>query len=278
MHTMVESRPIMETIFENRKVSTGQPGYKDMQDFFMARNPGAIGMMLGEYGDLDLPTPVFLDALRTGLLGKDAEALEFRYRSIADFMGARNVKVGYDREGWPWVNVRGNAFPNVHVSSDMAFLKNGAMAWGSNVFSDRFLLKQWDKYELEKFETEDGMIQLDVGGFYQQTADAPGIAEQLYKYPDLVEVVTQLRTRDEDPLTEEVRGVLATTFRGGWSIHVDNPPSPAHKRVMEDYRVFKYRARVDCFVPTLNQIVGETKMRVPEMQRIYMAAQDKFMS
>src|SRR3990172_2399933 len=97
---------------ENGTVSTAHSGYGDMREFFIDRSPGAYGAMVGKHGELELPTPVFMDSLKTGLAKDDADTLLYLYGSVANFVGARNVYVVYSREGWPIVKMNGGAFPN----------------------------------------------------------------------------------------------------------------------------------------------------------------------
>lgn len=262
----------MEIVFENRKINSTQSGFSSMRDFLMGRNPGAFGAMLGKHGELELPTPVFLDALRMGLAQGDYDALEFRYRSVADLIGSRRARIWYDREGWPMVTMSGDVFPNTRVTYDMAFLKNGSMAWDGYVFSDRLVLPFWKRGDLEKL-TREGM-KLDTSGFYPPIADAPDIKDQLHRYPDLTKILIELRDRKEDPVVEKLEDIVET-LGGDWSIHTDFPPSEAQRRVMERYQVFRYIAEIHCFVPTLNQMVEETKTLVPLVEETYVAARDR---
>lgn len=263
----------MDRLFENGAITVVEPGFSNVQDFFMARNPGAIGIMLGNRTDLELPTPVFLDALEAGLSSGDAAALRFRYKSISDLIGARNVTVWYDRDGCPMVEMSGDAFPNTHVSLDMAFLKNGKMAWSGYVFSDRFLLPFWKNWELEKLHKGDSAIKLDTSGFYPQHADSRDISIQVSKYPDLDKALTEFHLATDDPLTEEIRDIVAT-WNGHWSGHTDIQQTGHQKQVMENYSVTRYLAELHSFVPTLNQIVEETQTLVPIMQNTYSVAKD----
>ncbi len=265
----------METLFENRKVSMMQPGFPDMHDFFMGRNPGALGAMLGKYGELELPVPVFLDTLRTGLSRDDAAALEFRYRSISDFIGCRNTLVWYDREGWPMVTMKGEAFPNTHITFDMAFLKNGSMAWDGYVFSDKLVVEKWYKTELEKLVKEEENIKLDMSGVYREHTGIPEAAAQFHRYPDLAKVMVELQTEEKHPFTKAVEDIAAS-LEGNWRVYGYIQPSEEQKRVMGYYGVFKYLMEVACFVPTLNEIVAETKKFIPLAQETYMNAWYKF--
>lgn len=267
----------MSAIFENKIVDKNQPGFADMRDFFMSRNPGATGAILGRYGEVEFPTPMFLDTLRTGLTTGDTAALTFRYRSTADLIGARNVVVSNDRFGWPVVAMRGDAFPNTTAYLDMAFLKNGHMAWASHVYSDRLVLPSWSDRKLAEFTEEGTGIKLDVRGFYSQTSTDPDIADQLSVYPDLLEVLNEIHGRKEDPLTQKLNDV-AEAWEGNWSVHTDIPPSPQQRQVLECYRVFNYTATVNCFVPTLNRIVDATKILVPVVQKAYENAESSIVA
>lgn len=266
----------MEAIFENRTISTTHLGFPDMRQFFMSRNPGALGAMLGRYEEFELPTPVFLDTLRTGLVREDTNALEFRYGSIADFVGAQNVLVFYEREGWPMIKIRGNYFPNTNVYLDMAFLKNSRTAWISNISSDGLVLDYWKKYELGKLTDEEEGLRLEENGVYRQHLNVPVVARKFSRYPNLAKVMRELQTREKDPLTKELEGIVAE-WEGNWSVYSDDPPSLMQRQVMELYRVFQFFAEIHCFVPTINQMVDETKRLIPSVEEAYVIARDKFL-
>lgn len=266
----------MGAIFENKIVNRSQPGFADMRDFFMSRNPGATGAILGRYGEVEFPTPMFLDTLRTGLTTGDAAALTFRYRSTADLMGARNVVVSNDRFGWPVVAMRGDVFPNTTAYLDMAFLKNGHMAWVSHVYSDRLVLPSWEGNNLGNLTQEGGKAKLNSSGFYPSMADAPDIVGQLESYPDLVAVLVEMSGREDD-LTQLLSGVVGN-WKGNWSIQAQFPPSPAQEQFLERYGVFYYAATIDFSALTLNDIVDQTRLLVPVVQEAYAQAESSIVA
>lgn len=266
----------METIFENIKVSQVQPGFSDMHAFYMNRNPGELGAILGKSADLPLPTLVFLDTLRTGLETEDADALEFRYGTTAEFMGASHLRVGYDRFGWPWVGMRGERFPNTEVILDMAFLKNGHRAWTVDIISDPIVAERWYKKELEGLVNKSAKIKVDETGVYRPHLDNPEIRTQFSRYPDVQQIIAELLVEDEDDqFTKDVEA-MAAALPGNWSVYHNPTIPPRLQHYLEYYGIFEYMSKVGCFVPTLNQTVDETKKLVPAVQNAYLLARVRF--
>jgi len=263
---------------ENGTVNTTHPGYGNMRDFFMNRSPGAYGVMVGKHGELELPTPVFSDSLRAGLTKEDADSLLYLYGRVADFMGARNVQVIFNREGWPIIRTDGDVFPNTKVYLDMSFLVNARMAWTGDVFSDRLILNRWlHDAELEKIANDNGGVEVYSSGVYAEHADVPEIAAQFPRYPDLAEVMRELQSRDKDPVVRAIEGITET-WEGNWDVYSRIPPTLNQKTILERYQSYRYMAEVHCFVSTLDEIIDEIKIKVPAVQEAYFAARDKFVS
>ncbi len=262
----------MEVVFENRVISTKHPGFADMREFFMDRSPGPFGAMLGQHQEFDLPIPVFTDSLRSGLNEEDSSALTFRYGSVADFVGARNVQVLYDREGDPLIKINGDNFPNTSIYLDMMFLKNRKTSWQGYIFSEGLVLESWEEWNLRKLEHDDA-VELEVDGVYKGHIRIPAIARQFARYPDLSQVMLQFIYPERDSLHESLEALVAT-WDGDYKVYSDDPPSPGQKKVMEHYRVFKYLANPNSFVPTLNETVDETKTLIPKVENAYLAAKE----
>lgn len=209
-------------------------------------------------------------------LAKSLDALEFRYGTTAEFMGARHLRVGYDRFGWPWVGMRGERFPNTEVFLDMAFLKNGHRAWTVDIVSDPILVERWYKKELEGLIGKSAKIKVDETGVYRPHLDKPEIRTQFSRYPDVQQMIAELLIEDEDDqFTKEVEAIAAA-LPGNWSVYHALTIPPRLQHYLEYYGIFKYMSEVRCSVPTLNQIVNDTKILVPAVQNAYLAAGRRF--
>ncbi|MBI2593239.1 hypothetical protein HYW44_01175 [Candidatus Daviesbacteria bacterium] len=268
-----------EVVFENRSINRSHPGFSDMKGFFMSRNPGAFGAMFGHHAEFELPFPVFLDVLNSGLTKEDARPLEFRYRSTADLLGARNVVVTYGRFEDAWVRMRGDKFPQTYVDDDMAFLNIGSMAWRSYVRSDKLVFFAWHEFGINGLLEEGSGVKLETSRFHLEIADRPEIAIQISRYPDLMKAVVgyRLLTREEDPLTTDLRKVVAEM--PGYILEVpDRLPSPAQKQILDYYRMYEFIGEADCHVPTLNEIVAQTELLVPAVQQSYQATWDRLIA
>lgn len=259
--------------YENGSVDASLQGYGDLQNFFMNRSPGLYGAMLGVSGDLELPTPVFLDSIRAGMTISDSDSLIYLYGSVANFLGARMAQVYYDREGWPLVKMQGEAFPNTKVSLDMSFLVNKRMAWRGWVFSQRIVLPAWRRFDLEKVIEADRDVKLDVAGVYAEHGQIPEVAEQFLRYADLSDVIRELRERGKDPLVQAIEDTVSG-WEGNWSVYSHEPPTASQQQVLDRYQVYEYIAEVNCFVPTLDEIVDQIKTRVPVVQKVYKIARE----
>ena len=265
----------MTEAYRNRAIGFLQPpfGYENMSEFFMARNPGQIGAMLGRYDERELPLPVFLDTLHVGLAQQDAEPLAFLYGSVANFMGSKQVVCGYDRFGEPWVKMRGGTFPHTRIIMDMTFLTNGEMTRRTVALSDKLVLPAYSDSGLRSVISEKG-ITVDTTGFYPEMAAEPDIAAQLSRYPDLAAAVADMESREEDPFTIAVKEVAAS-LEGNWKVYA---PPPPRGETMKAYQVSHFKADVDCFIPTtLNEIVAQVQRVVPAIEQTYQKAQDTFL-
>lgn len=272
---MLEFHSRMETIFENRRVSQMHPGFSDMHAFFMDRNPGALGAMLGKSAELPLPTTVFLDSLKAGLEREDAEALVFRYGTTAEFMGAHHLRVGYDRFGSPWVSMKGESFPNAEVFLDMNFLIGGRTCM-VDILSDPILVEKWHRKELEELVYKSTKIKVNETDVYRPHLDNSEIRTQFSRYPFVQQMIDELLIEDEDEqFTKDVEA-LAADLPGDWSVYHEPTIPPRLQRYLEFYGIFKYMSKVECSVPTLNQMVEETKILVPAVQNAYLAARERF--
>ena len=255
--------------FVNSRVDRTYSGFGDMTNFFKTRSGGSYGAMLGAHDDFVLPTPIFIDTLGSGLAAKDAAPLKFLFGGIADFMGAKNIRIIYDREGWPMANIRGTVFPNTQVTIDMAFLRGNRMTEYGAVFSDRIVLPRYERYGLTKLIPADSGITLDETGVYKENARAADIAPQLHRFPDLQEALTE--PLQDERFIDLVEGVERAVSDWGenWGVHVDIPLSPAAKQITDSYGAFRVLGNVDSHVDTLNEVLEQIKALAPKVEATY---------
>jgi hypothetical protein len=242
----------------------------------MSRNHGAIGAMFGRNEILELPLPVFYDNLNVGLNQGDAAALTFLYGSVAELTGCKSVVVGYDREGWPHAQMNGIAFPHSTVNLGMPFLMNSKMTWDGYVFSDKLLLPRYEDDSLERIKTSKN-IAVNRDGFHESSSNDPAVAEQLHRYPSLfAKVFEYLRLSEEEGSLVQAAREAADTFEGGWKVYARRPPSLAQQEVFRHYAVYKYFVRINCSMPTINEIVDQIVGVLPEVEASYQAARAQF--